>query len=246
MSGYTSILAISLALCLAMPARAEKEKEKIPPAPVFCGVAVQADLSGPVMLAAGTRFNNLEVGTRLNFRDHFFPIGELGIGEGTRSGQENDNRFHTRAPFFRAGMDYNCNKKHNGNRLMVGARYGFSRFNYDFTAPDFTDEVWGGNEALNLTGQRASMHWVEACVGVETKLWSFIRLGWNLRYKFRIKQKVSEYGEPWFTPGYGRNGSSTIGGTINLIFDVSRTKKKEKNKNDNHSTAPVVITTDKE
>lgn len=238
MSGYTSALAISLALCLPLPVMAEKEKEKIPPAPVFCGAAVQVDLAGPVMRAASTRFSSLEVGARLNFRDHFFPIAELGLGQGTRTGQENNNRFHTEAPYFRVGMDYNCNKKHNGNRLMAGVRYGFSRFKYDFTAPDFTDEVWGGSDMLELTGQQASMHWIEAVVGCETKLWKFIRLGWNLRYKFRMHQSVSDYGEPWYTPGFGRTGSSTIGGTINLIFDVSRTKKKEK-KNNQSTTQPV-------
>jgi len=231
-SAFISILALNLALLFSLPVQAEKREEEIPQAPLFCGAAVQMDLSGPIMKAAGTRFNMLEVGARLNFRDHFFPIAELGIGEGNRDGQENNNSFHTRAPYFRVGMDYNLNKKHNGNRFFIGLRCGFSNFKYDFTDPDFGDEVWGTKSPLLLKGQKGKAQWAEAVIGCETKLWSFIRLGWNLRYKFRLHQSVSEYGDPWYTPGYGRNGNSVFGGTVNLIFDISRTKKKVKVKNE--------------
>ena len=225
-SRYIFTLLISLA---SLPLWAEKKKEVIPKAPLFCGVAVQADLAGPVMKAVGSKYDQLEVGARLNFRDHYFPIFELGIGESDREGRENNNRFHARAPYFRVGMDYNLNKKHNGNRLMAGLRYGFSSFKYDFEDPDFADPVWSGSsDRFYLDGQRGKMQWLEFCIGCETKLWSFIRLGWTLRYKARIHQSVSQHGAPYYTPGFGKNGSSTFGGTMNLIFDVGRTTKKKK------------------
>lgn len=210
--------------CLTTEARGKKEP--IPKAPLFCGAAVFADLSGPVMKAVGARYDQLEVGARLNFRDHYFPIGELGIGESDREGRENNNRFHTRAPYFRVGMDYNLNRKHNGNRLMVGLRYAFSSFNYDFSNPDFQDPVWKGKTGMSLENQKGRTGWLEVCVGCETKLWKFIRLGWSLRFKARLHQSISPYGEPYYTPGFGKSGSSTFGGTANLIFDVGRTSKK--------------------
>ncbi len=224
-SRYICILTISL---IGLPLSAE-EKEKIPQAPLFCGVAVFADLAGPVMKAVNSKYDQLEVGARLNFRDHYFPIGELGIGECDREGQENNNTFHTRAPYFRVGMDYNLNKKHNGNRMMVGIRYGFSIFKFDFSDPDFTDAVWtGGTTGLKIKDHRSNANWLEFCIGCETKLWSFIRLGWNLRYKVRLHQSGKEYGLPYYTPGFGKSGTNTFGGTANLIFDISKiTKKKE-------------------
>ena len=223
---FVSILLISLATSSLM---AREHKEVIPKAPLFCGAAVFGDLSGPVMLAVGSKFSQLEVGARLNFRDHYFPLCELGIGESTREGQEQNNRFHTRAPYFRVGMDYNFNRKHNGNRLMGGIRYGFTSFKYDFQNPDFQDPIWGGSQkGLDLRGQQGRAQWLEFTVGCETKIWSFIRLGWNLRFKARLHQKKSEFGEPYYIPGFGKNGSSTFGGTVNLIFDVGRTSKKNK------------------
>ena len=225
---YTCILLISL--LASTSTMAERKKEVVPKAPLFCGVAVYADLAGPVMKAIGSKYDQLEVGARLNFRDHFFPLCELGIGESEREGRENDNHFETRAPYFRIGMDYNLNKKHNGNRLMAGIRYGFSAFRYDFSDPDFCDPVWGGQVGgFDINGAKGKMQWLEFSIGCETKLWSIIRLGWNLRFKTRLHQSASDIGAPYYTPGFGKNGSSTFGGTVNLIFDVGRTTKKKKN-----------------
>jgi len=224
-SKYISALLFSL-LCFGS-AHAEGEGEVIPKAPFFCGVAVQADLAGPIMKIVGTRFDQLECGARLNFRDHYFPIFELGIGECDREGQQNNNKFHTRAPYFRMGMDYNLNKKHNGNRLFAGIRYAFSTFKYDFSDPDFSDPVWDNtSKGFALNDQHGRMQWLEICAGCETKLWSFIRLGWTLRFKARLHQKGNTYGDPYYTPGFGKNGATTWGGTCNLIFDVGRTSKK--------------------
>lgn len=224
-SRYTSALLLSLASIVVLQAK-EKE-EPIPQAPLFCGVAVQADLAGPVMKVLGTRFNQLECGARLNFRDHYFPIAEMGIGESDREGQQNNNKFHTRAPYFRVGMDYNLNKKHNGNRLFAGLRYGFSSFKYDFSSPDFADPVWTSSpKGLTLDDQQGRMQWMEVCAGCETKLWSFIRLGWTLRFKARLHQRNNPYGDPYYVPGFGKNGGTIWGGTCNLIFDVGRTSKR--------------------
>ena len=217
--------AAAISLVCQMAVAREKE-EPISKAPLFCGAAVFADLAGPVMKAVDARFYQMEVGARLNFRDHFFPICELGIGESNREGRENNNQFHSRAPYYRIGMDYNLNKKHNGNRLMIGLRYGFSAFKYDFEDPDFNDPVWGGTGSLNMKNMNGRTGWMEASIGCETKLWKFIRLGWNLRYKVRLHQSVNDSGEPYYTPGFGKNASNTFGGTVNLIFDVGKTVKK--------------------
>lgn len=217
-----ALVGISLLLASPMRARDEGEREKAPKAPLLMGVAVQVDLAGPVMKALNTKFDQLECGARINFRDKYFPLVELGVGECERDGEQNANHFKTRAPYFRVGMDYNFNKKHNGNRFFAGLRYGFSGYTYDFTNVDFQDPVYGGNTGLDLSGQKANMHWAEASVGCETKLWSFIRLGWTLRFKARISEKDTPYGSPYYVPGFGKNGSTTWGGTCNLIFDIGK------------------------
>jgi hypothetical protein len=192
------------------------------------GFGVSADVVGLVMKSAGSTFSQIEIAGRLNIREKIFPIFELGVAEGNRIGNSKDNEFHTTAPYFRAGFDINANKKRTSNRLMLGFRFGYSSFEYDFIGPAITDPVWGETIPIDMRGIDASAMWGEAVFGLEAKIWSFIRIGWNARYKFRFSQKYYEFGEPWYIPGFGPNGPNCWGGTVNLIFDFGRTMKKGK------------------
>ena len=196
--------------------------------PFLAGFAVSADLVGLVMKVAGSTFSQLEIAGRLNLKERVFPVFEIGLAQGDRTGNSKDNIFHTSAPYFRVGVDVNANKKRTSNRLMVGFRIGYSSFKYDYTGPSMKDPVWGETIPLNMRDIDASAVWIEPAIGFETKIWSFIRLGWNVRYKFRMSQKSYEYGQPWYIPGYGPNGANCWGGTVNLIFDFGRTMKKGK------------------
>lgn len=193
------------------------------PKPKFLsGIAVQGDFVGFGMKLAGGRFANMEVGCRLNLMEKYFPIVELGVGDCTHEGRETSSIFSTTAPYFRIGADYCFTKKRNGNRLLAGLRYGYSSYKYDFQTEDLQDPIWPNTntEAGQLTDMDGRNHWAEVVVGVETKLWRFIRLGWNMRYKMRIHQKASPKGEPWYVPGFGRNDGNCWGGAVNLIFEL--------------------------
>ncbi len=203
------------------------EKEK---APLLSGIAVSADVVGFAMKAFGAKFANMEVGARLNLLDKFFPVAELGIGDCHREGAETGNIFSTTSPYMRFGMDYNFNKKHNGNRLFGIVRYGFSSYKFDIQNDSFTDPVYGVTTSLALNSQKATAQWLEFGLGVETKLWSIIRLGWSIRYKSRLSLSHPDGGEPYFIPGFGKNDDNGWGGTMNLVFDVGKTAKKVKSK----------------
>lgn len=231
---YISIVLISV---LSVPLSAQEktsepqqapveEKEKVP---LISGVAVSVDLVGFSMKGVGARFANMEVAGRFNIKEKYFPIVELGIGDCTHKGGENTNEFSCTAPYYKVGLDYNINKKTNGNRFLAGARYAFTRYNYDYTSQDMTDPVYKVYRPLELTSLHGHNQWFELVVGFETKLWSIVRLGWNFRYKMRLLQNVSDMGEPYFVPGFGKNDVSTFGGTVNLVFDVGKnTFKKNK------------------
>ena len=222
-----SLILISLA-CASLSAQ-EKAKKK-DRAPLLSGVAVSADLVGFTMKAIGAKFANMEVGARINLFDKYFPAAELGIGDSHREGAETGNTFSTTSPYMRFGIDYNFNKKHNGNRLFGIFRYGFSSFKYDIGNANFTDPAYGTTVALNLNGLKATAQWLEFGVGIETKLWSFVRLGWSIRYKARLGLNCPDGGEPYVIPGYGKNDGNAFGGTVNVVFDVGQNIMKAKNK----------------
>ena len=223
--GLTCFLILISLACLPLQAQEKPKKDK---APLLSGVAVSADLLGFIQKVAGSKYTNMEVAARINFIDKYFVIGELGIGDCHREGAETGNTFSATAPFMRFGLDYNFNKKHNGNRLFGVFRYGFSSFKYDIGNEVFTDPVYGTTGSLELNGQKATAQWLEFGVGIETKLWSIVRLGWSLRYKMRLDLSHPDGGEPYFVPGFGKNDDNGWGGTINLVFDVGKTAKKAK------------------
>ena len=222
------LLLISLA-CTTLQAQKPQKKEK---APLFGGVAVSADIVGFAMKAVGAKYANMEIAGRINLRDKFFPVAELGIGDCHREGAETGNTFSTTSPYMRFGLDYNFNKKHNGNRIFGIVRYGFSSYKYDVGNEAFTDPIYGTVKPLNISGEKAKAQWLELGAGVETKLWKFIRLGWSIRYKFRLSMSTPSEGKPYFIPGFGKNDSNGFGGSMNLIFDLGKGsfnfKKKDK------------------
>lgn len=186
------------------------------------GAAVGADFVGPVMKVLGSDWLHMEVLGRINILDKYFPIAELGIGEAEREGRDIDNHFKVRSPYFRVGADYNFSKKHNGNRLMAGLRYGFAKYTYDFDSSEpLIDPYWQTSEPFQLHDLDGRCHWAEVVFGLETRLWTIVHLGWDVRIKFKVNQKRSPVGEPWYIPGYGKTGGSTCwGGSFKLLFDI--------------------------
>jgi len=200
-----------------LPKKQKKDKEKR----LYYGVAVGADLVGLGMKVAGAEWSLMEVLARVNLKDKYFFIFELGLSEADHEGNDLDNRFNVRAPYFRGGMDYNINKKHNGNRMFVGVRYGFSAFNYDLTSPTpLEDPVWKTSQPFSHESMRGTAHWAEIVFGLEMRLWKMIRLGWDIRGKFRITQKTGEVGPPWLIPGFGKNDTSGWGGTFKVLVEL--------------------------
>lgn len=222
---FISILLLISLLCPVAWGQGKKGNSTQEKAPLLSGVGVGIDICGLAMKAVNARFANMEVSARIGLKEKYFPIFELGMGDCTRHGGETTNVFSTRAPYWRIGMDYNVNKKVNGNRFLVGVRYGFSSYNYSFSCPDFTDPVYKTVTPLELDGQRGNNQWLEFCVGFETRLWSIVRLGYNIRYKMQTLQSYSRLGTPYYVPGFGKNDDTTFGGTVNLMFDIGKTAR---------------------
>lgn len=223
---FISILLLISLLCPTAWAGNKKDSKPKEKAPLLSGVGVGIDICGLAMKAVGARFANMEISGRIGLKEKYFPIFEIGIGDCTRYGGETTNVFSTRAPYWRIGMDYNLNKKVNGNRFLLGVRYGFSSYKYDFTCPDLTDPVYGTVRPLQLEGLQGNNQWLEFCLGFETRLWSIVRLGYSIRYKMPTMQSYSDLGTPYYVPGYGRNDDTAFGGTVNLTFDIGKSARK--------------------
>lgn len=187
----------------------------------FRGLQVMADVVGPIQLAVSD-YGQYEAALRINLKDKYFPVFELGYGT---ANHEDDPVTHvaykTSAPYGKVGMDFNIMKnKHDIYRVYVGARYAFTTFRYDVASPVLTDPVWQDPAAIQLNNVSASYHWAELLFAVDAKIWGPLHLGWSVRYRRRLAHDDGESGNVWYVPGFGKTGNSRLGGTFNIIINL--------------------------
>ena len=189
--------------------------------PVFRGFAVSFDLVGAGLMVF-TDNGQYEGALRINLHDEWFPIVEAGLGKANHSDDVTHIHYDTSAPYFRIGIDKNMLKdKHGSNRLYAGLRYAFTSYKVNISRPDFPDPVWLWNTGYDVKDASCSHHWIEAVVGVDSKIFGPLHLGWSLRYKRRISHSEDgDFGKTWYVPGYGIYGDTRLGGTFNVIIDI--------------------------
>lgn len=228
---YLFVFALLFSSLLPATSAAKKEKGQGPAESdsiqVFRGVAVSYNVGGTIMRMVSD-FGEYEATARVNFKDKYFPVFELGIGDAFHGVDPITGiEAKTTAPFFRIGCDYNIAKnKHDAYRVLFGARYGFSSFTQEAYG-NITDPYWGGKVPYQCK-TACDYHWAELVFSLDARMWGPIRMGWSFRYKFKIAGNTNNPGqEIWYIPGYGKK-EYALGGTFNVSMELWRKNKKAK------------------
>ena len=222
---YTCICALTISLTALMPQHADAQQRKAKAAepdtiPWFRGVAVSVDAVGPVQRWISS-YGQYEAALRINLKDRYFPIVEVGIGNADREDEVTGIRYKTTGPYGRIGCDFNLLKdKHDIYRVYFGARYGFTSFKYDITGTNITDPVYKNEVEYAGSGIKCTYHWGELVAGVDAKIYGPLRLGWSVRYRNRFKESHGDMGSAWYVPGFGISGTSALGATFNIIIEL--------------------------
>lgn len=219
-------LSISVLLLMLLNAHAQGGSKKniiaetADSIPLFRGVAVSVDLVGPAEMMFGD-YGQYEAAARINLKDKYFPVVELGWGKANAEDVATQLTYKTNAPYVRAGMDFNLMKnKHDIYRLLGGVRYAYTSFKYEVNSPNIVDPVWKDNVEYNAEGVKCNYHWLEFSFGVDAKIWGPVRMGWTVRYRKKLYSKAGDFGTPWYVPGFGKSGSTRLGGTFNVTFEL--------------------------
>lgn len=218
-STYILSAAISLPFLCTMPAAAAREGGKTAKSdsiPLFNGIALSVDLVGPVQMAISD-YGQYETSLRVNLKDKYFPVLELGLGRADYTDDGTQISYKTSAPFGRIGIDFNLLKdKHDIYKLFAGVRYAFTSFKYDLSHPGVNDPVWGNTAPYSAKDIDCSYHWLEFGIGADAKIWGPIHMGWSLRYRKRASYDDGELGKSWYVPGYGKSDGSAFGALFNI------------------------------
>ncbi|MGI6242846.1 MAG: DUF6048 family protein [Prevotella sp.] len=187
--------------------------------PFFRGFQVKADLVGLIQKMVSD-YGQYEAGLRINLKDKYFPVVELGLGEASHSDIITQTSYETSAPYGKIGADFNIMKnKHDIYRVYVGLRYAYTTFKFDVEHDDLLDPIWGGTTPFYGHDVEANCHWAEFLAGIDAKIWGPLHLGWSARYKRRLKHNDGDLGNVWYVPGYGKQGSSRLTGTFDVILE---------------------------
>lgn len=221
-SRYTYLLTISL-MFWAVPADGQRRKPtpQEPDSTAFLnGFAVSADLVGAAQLLFSD-YGQYEAALRINLKDRWFPVVELGLGKANHDDIVTKVSYKTSAPYGRVGLDFNLLKnKHDIYRLYGGFRYAYTNYKFEFSHPGIIDPVWGGEVKFEAKDVASYCHWVEGVMGIDASIIGPIHLGWSVRYRRRIAHKEGDYGNAWYVPGYGKTGTSRLAATFNVIIDI--------------------------
>lgn len=215
-----AVVGCLLMLTLQMAAQTKIMSDKKDTIPTFRGLQITADLVGMAQLAVSD-YGQYEAGLRVNLKDKYFPVVELGYGKADHHNDVTQTEYYTKAPYGKIGVDFNVLKnKHDIYRVYAGFRYAFTSFKFDVSHPDVKDPVWGNENPYGGSDIKGKYHWLEGVFGVDAKIAGPLHLGWSVRYKRRIKHDISKMGNCWYVPGYGKTGSSLITGTFNVMINL--------------------------
>mgnify|MGYP003225823493 FL=1 len=159
-SSSISVLLTSLLLLAPGQARAQEEGEvRADSIPFFRNVAVSVDALGVGQMLFSD-YGQYEAALRVNLKDRWYPVVELGLGVADASDETTLLKYKTSAPYFRVGCDWNLLKnKHDIYRLYGGFRYAFTTFKYDIERESpLEDPVWGGSSEFVSLDNSGSCH----------------------------------------------------------------------------------------
>lgn len=191
----------------------------------FQGMALTVEVGSPLVHALGNDALNAEAGLRLNFKNKYFPIAELGFGK--YDGKNNDTEIHyqTSAPYLRIGADINMLRdKLQENRLMVGARLGYTNHKFDVDGPEMKDPIWGNSKPLDYKDISSNRLWMEIVFGLESEILRHFHMGFSIRYRFKLNEKLPDVANPYYIPGFGHTDNG-FKATYNIYFDLTKKVK---------------------
>ena len=223
-STYISRIVVSIVVLMTGSSAYAQNNKITNPAdtmPLLKGMQISVDIAGPIIMQLSD-YGEYEAALRLNLKNKYFPIFELGYGMAEHLNDEvTGTSYETSAPYFRIGCDLNLLKNKNSeNHFYGGIRYAFTTYKVDMSRNEMQDPVWGNMASFNIEGESCNQHWIEVVFGIDSKIWGPLHLGWNVRYKRRIAHKDSSAGNTWYIPGFGKYGDTRLGANFNVTIDI--------------------------
>lgn len=203
-----------LLLCAPLVAQAQTE-ENAHYYPQRYGLRVGVDLFSLSRNFYDKDFKGFEVNADYRYSKKLFIAGEIGTTEITKD-EENLYNFTTKGHYIKLGVDYNLHENwlDREDMIYVGFRYGFSTFSQTLNSYNIYTTNPYFQEGMVISGKSydgLSAHWAELIMGIKTRVFSNVFMGFNFQLKGLLAQKEPEGFENLYLPGYNKKYSGGIG-----------------------------------
>lgn len=189
--------------------------------PLFESVSVGVNVWDPIMRAFGQHYGLIEFSGEVSLHNRYKPVFEVGLGQADNT--PDDRNFTYSSPmsvYFRIGANYNfLYNSSTDYQFYGGLRYGFSPFTYSLSDITIDAPYWGETAGIKIPSQNATVGWFEIAIGLKVKLWGPISAGWSFKYRHILHETKSDYGQPWYIPGFGSR-SSSVGGAFSFYYTL--------------------------
>ncbi len=183
--------------------------------PFLTGLRVEADVSPVVGFISGSDIYQYEAAVQFYIRNRYYPVFEMGVSGADRI-SNSGIRYYGNGTFQRVGIDFNMLRPKEGskptnNMLLVGARLGFSNFDYRLENIYISDPYWKTDETRTVIMNNQSKVWFEIVAGIRVEIVKNVFIGWNFRFRNLFGYDEPGNYKPLHVPGYGLNTEGVWG-----------------------------------
>jgi hypothetical protein len=158
------------------------------------------------------------------------------IGNENKITNDNQLNFTTKGSYLKVGFDYNSHQNwlNLENMIYVGLRFGISSFNQEinnykvYNSDPFFNETTTVGLSQKFNG--LSANWGEVVVGIKTKVFNNVFIGFSFRGSNLFTNKKPEGFDNLYIPGFNRtyNGNFGVGFNYTVSYLLPLYKKKSK------------------
>lgn len=197
------------------------------------GLRVGADLYSLSRNFYDSNYKGFELNADYRYSKKIYIAGEVGTVDFTKD-EENLYNFTTKGHYIKAGIDYNLHENwmDREDMIYVGFRYGFSTFSQTLNSYKvYTTDPYFQEGIIEVNKEYSSLsaHWAEMIMGIKTRVFDNVFMGFNLQLKMLATQKQPEDFENLYIPGFHKkySGSIGVGFNYNLTYFIPLYKSKK-------------------
>jgi hypothetical protein len=181
------------------------------------GIRVGIDVVRPIYSLFSEDRKGFEIVGDYRLSKRFYAASELGHRDQVR--EEDFFKFSTKGQYIKLGVDYNAYKNWLGmeNMIVVGLRYGFSRFNQTVNEYTINNDplLPERTETENTDYDGLTAHWAELVLGLKVEVLHNVFLGVSFRGNALFSATSPDNFKNLYIPGFERVFVNNYGFSFN-------------------------------